>query len=82
MRPGSTLHALARDGSSHGGGFDSQGYPVSPGGTVIRPPPGPPPMCPRVGDRRFPDVSFRADSGKGRFQLSTSTSCRSFRHRS
>ena len=28
-------------------GFDGQGYPVSPGGTVIRPPPGPPPLSPR-----------------------------------
>ena len=27
--------------------FDSQGYPVSPGGTTIRPPPIPPPMSPR-----------------------------------
>ena len=28
-------------------GFDEAGYPVSPGGTSIRPPPGPPPMSPR-----------------------------------
>ena len=28
-------------------GFDEPGYPVSPGGTVIRPPPGPPPASPR-----------------------------------
>ena len=27
--------------------FDKDGYPVSPGGTVIRPPPGPPPDSPR-----------------------------------
>ena len=30
-----------------GESFDGQGYPVSPGGTVIRPPPGPPPLSPR-----------------------------------
>ena len=32
-------------------GFDEHGYPVSPGGTVIRPPPGPPPLSsgPSVG---------------------------------
>ena len=28
-------------------GFSPDGYPLSPGGTVIRPPPGPPPMSPR-----------------------------------
>ena len=28
-------------------GFSAEGYPLSPGGTVIRPPPGPPPMSPR-----------------------------------
>ena len=32
-----------------GAGFDASGYPVSPGGTVIRPPPGPPPTSPRGG---------------------------------
>ena len=36
-----------------GTGFTAEGYPVSPDGTVIRPPPGPPPQSPRVpgGDR-------------------------------
>ena len=33
-------------------GFDEHGYPVSPGGTVIRPPPGPPPLSETVADRR------------------------------
>ena len=32
-----------RSGSGTHSGFDSSGYPVSPGGTVIRPPPVPPP---------------------------------------
>ena len=29
-------------------GFDASGYPVSPGGTIIRPTPGPPPPCRNV----------------------------------
>ena len=29
--------------------FDAHGYPMSPGGTSIRPPPGPPPLTPRDG---------------------------------
>ena len=33
--------------SVHNRQFDKDGYPVSPGGTVIRPPPGPPPVSPR-----------------------------------
>ena len=42
-----TPRSVAREGSSTGGGFDSQGYPLTPGGTVIRPPPGPPPLTPK-----------------------------------
>ena len=32
-------------------GFDAQGYPISPGGRVIKPPPGPPPLTPRGLDK-------------------------------
>ena len=31
------------------GRFDAEGYPLSPGGTSIRPPTGPPPVSPRLG---------------------------------
>ena len=48
-----TPRSMAREGSSMGGGFDSRGYPVSPGGTVIMPPPGPPPMSPRLEPQGF-----------------------------
>ena len=43
----SGYHTPRSGGVGSTGGFDSQGYEVSPGGTVIRPPPGPPPLSPR-----------------------------------
>ena len=41
-------------------GFDPYGYPVSPGGTVIRPPPGPPPLVGPV-----PPVGGLGEVGSG-----------------
>ena len=43
----SGYHTPRSVGASGLAGFSSDGYPLSPGGTVIRPPPGPPPMSPR-----------------------------------
>ena len=44
----SGYHTPRSGGVGSSGGFDAQGYPVSPGGTSIRPPAYPPPMSPRV----------------------------------
>ena len=51
-------------GINSGRGFDHEGYPVSPGGTVIRPPPGPPPLSPRQ-----PNVPIGMGGGLGMQRL-------------
>ena len=53
-----------RSGSGGQTGFDVNGYPVSPGGTVIRPPPGPPPQTSALASWEGPGGFERVPQGR------------------